>query len=236
MNTLCLSVTADGGLASLNFPVQRVINAGYAGRDQQAVLAHIAELQREGVAPPPAVPMFYPLSSSNVTTADQIEVCGGETSGEAEYVLLLHQREIFIAVGSDHTDRELERTSVLKSKQICANVLSPQVWRFGEVRQRWDSLLLRSWAREPHRQQDLLYQEAPLSTLLRPEDLLERVQSRLRSRAEDGVVIYSGTVPLKAGSPIYADHFRAELIDTELQRRLTCAYRVVRLDTMGSDM
>ncbi|NIQ18355.1 MAG: DUF2848 domain-containing protein, partial [Candidatus Aenigmarchaeota archaeon] len=78
--------------------------------------AHIEELRREGIPPPPSVPMLFPVLSHNITTAGQIQVVGSRTSGEAEFVLLLDGENIFVGVGSDHTDRDLERHSIMKSK------------------------------------------------------------------------------------------------------------------------
>src|SRR5947207_15097663 len=86
MNTLLLTVRSDNRSLPMQFAVRRVINAGYVGRDQATVRAHIEELQREGVPPPPAVPMLFPLPADTVTTADRIEVTSGQTSGEVEYV------------------------------------------------------------------------------------------------------------------------------------------------------
>src|SRR5262245_41307430 len=105
MNILSLTVRAEGRTVPLAFPVRRVINAGYVGRDQDAVRVHIEELRREGVPPPAAVPMLFPLPSDSVTTANRIEVGGGETSGEVEYALLLAGDAVYVGVGSDHTDR-----------------------------------------------------------------------------------------------------------------------------------
>ena len=45
-----------------------------------------------------------------------------------EYVLFVGEDDILVGVGSDHTDRVLERTSLAKSKQICKNVVSSRVW------------------------------------------------------------------------------------------------------------
>src|SRR5207244_4494611 len=84
LNKLVLIVEADGQSEPLFFQVRRVVNAGYVGRNRQAVEAHIEELRREGIPPPASVPALYPLSADNVTTAEEIEVLGHDTSGEVE--------------------------------------------------------------------------------------------------------------------------------------------------------
>lgn len=226
MNTLDLTLQDATGSTPLSFAVRRVINAGYVGRDQQAVRAHIEELAREGIPPPRSVPMLFPFLSSNLTTADCIEVIGGDTSGEVEYVLLLHQGEVFVGVGSDHTDRALERNDLIKSKQVCANVLSRDVWSYEDVRSHWDELELRSWVRASATDPEVLYQEARLGTILSAEALLELVRSRLRDGIEEGLVIFSGTVPLRTGQTIYGQSFRGELYNPQSGRRLSCGYRV----------
>src|SRR5262249_18271568 len=148
MNTLTLTVLAEDRSTPLRFVVRRVVNAGYVGRDQAAVRAHIDELAREGIPPPRPVPDFFLVGADRLTTKDQIEVLGKETSGEVEYVLLLDQGEVYVGVGSDHTDRALEQHSLTRSKQICSNVLSSQVWRYRDVKDRWDDLLLQSWVQK----------------------------------------------------------------------------------------
>jgi hypothetical protein len=222
MRNLELTVCDRAGNHPLLFPVRRVVNAGYVGRNQDAVRAHIEELAREGI------PLF-PFLSANLTTAGEIEVIGGTTSGEVEYVLLLDGGEIFVGVGSDHTDRALERDSIVKSKQICANVLSREVWRHDEVKPHWDDLVLRSWVRQTATDAEVLYQEARLATILSAEALLALVRSRVSDDRHDGMVIYSGTIPLKSGHTIYGETFRAELFDPVLGRSLSCVYRAVQL-------
>jgi hypothetical protein len=182
------------------------------------------------VPPPRSVPILFPVIADRLTTAERIEVIGGETSGEAEYVLLLTGGEVFVTVGSDHTDRALERQSIIKSKQICSNVMAPEVWRYRDVQDRWDVLLLQSWTRATAAEKDMLYQKAPLRAILSAEALLELVRARVKDRELDGLVIYSGTVPVVGGKLIYGEHFRAELHDPRTERTLRCAYRAVRLD------
>ena len=229
MTNLDLTVREAASSVPLRFPVRRVVNAGYVGRDQEAVRAHIEELAREGIPPPSAVPMLFPFLTAQLTTADRIEVIGGDTSGEVEYVLLLHQGETYVGVGSDHTDRALERDNLIKSKQICANVLSREVWRYQDVQPHWDDLQLRSWVRATAADPEVLYQEARLGAILSAETLLELVRSRIRDQQEEGLVIFSGTVPLRTGHTIYGESFRGELLDPRTGRNLSFAYHVERL-------
>jgi 4-hydroxyphenylacetate 3-monooxygenase len=83
-----LAVTVAGTGERLAFGPVRLVIGGYTGRDEAAVRAHIDELAAIGVPPPAAVPDFYELPAGLLTTSATIEVGSGNTSGEAEPVLL----------------------------------------------------------------------------------------------------------------------------------------------------
>ena len=82
-------------------------------------MEHIRELEEEGIKCPKSVPVLYQCSKEILTTSKVIEVIGQKTSGEVEYLILVHDNKYYIGVGSDHTDRELEAVSIHKSKQLC---------------------------------------------------------------------------------------------------------------------
>lgn len=230
MKVLELSVLSGQSMIPWKFSVKRMVNAGYVGRDVEAVKAHVEELSREGVPPPSSVPMVFPVLSHNITTAERIEVIGGKTSGEAEFVLLLDGEDIFVGIGSDHTDRDIERHSIVMSKQVCQNVLSPQLWRYDEVKKGWDDLVIQSWAEPAEGEDWVLYQKAPLKTIISAPELIQLVKSGLKDGQSDGMVIFSGTVPVLTKEMIFGSGFRAELIDPGLGRSLRCEYRVIILD------
>jgi len=217
----------------LSFGVERMVNAGYVGRDIAAVKAHIDELAREGVPKPAEIPMIFPISIRNLTTEGPIEVVGNRTSGEVEYVLLLAKDRIYVGVGSDHTDRQVEAYSIVKSKQICPNILSPIVWDYETVRDHWDELILRSWVKPVGSDQEILYQNARCGAIIRPEDILERIRSRIIDQQVEGLVVFSGTIPVITPEMVYGDYFRCELHDGIKNRRLTCEYKVERLQYLG---
>jgi hypothetical protein len=209
------------------------VNLGYVGRDLASVRAHIKELEREGIPAPPSVPIFFPILGDNVTTRNHIEVVSEKTSGEAEFVLLLAKDATYVGVGSDHTDRVLESKDMLNSKQICPNVLSKEVWDYQDVQGHWDNILIRSWVKPAQDEDEVLYQEASLATILAPPEIISLVKSKIPNGEYKGLVIFSGTVPVLAGKTIYGSHFRAALIDPLLQRSLACAYQIVKLDYLG---
>jgi hypothetical protein len=230
MKTMDLEVVSGNRLETIQFKVERMINAGYVGRDRQAVVDHIEELSKEGVPPPPSVPMIFPVLGHNITTADKIEVVGRKTSGEAEFALLLNSGGVFVAVGSDHTDRDIERHSIIKSKQVCPNVISKQVWNYDDVKSGWDDLILQSKVTKTDGHEAILYQKAPLESIISAAELMELVKSKMIDDMADGLVIFSGTLPVLTDEIIYGSHFRCELIDQRMDRFLACEYQINTLD------
>jgi hypothetical protein len=223
-----LTFQVQGTGETLSIRPRRVLMAGYTGRDQAAVQRHIDELREHGVPAPTRVPILFPATVDRLTMADEIEVLGDQTSGEAEFVLIYHQGRLYVAAGSDQTDRELEKTSITFAKQVCPNVLSRQVWPYADVRDRWDAIVLRARTRGrdgkagPERR----YQEGTLAEMLRPEDLERLVGERVGGELE-GTVIYSGTIPIRdEGGFAFGGAFTAELEDPATGRILRCAYRV----------
>jgi len=225
-----LTLISESGRTPLQFAVKRVVNLGFVGRDAAAVKAHMEELAREGVPPPPSVPMLFPVLRHNITTKTRIEVVSDKTSGEAEFVLLLARDDIYVGVGSDHTDRDLESLSMLNSKQVCPNVLSKEVWNYQDVKGHWDNILIHSWVRPEPDEDEILYQQAPLATILSPPDLINLVKSSIPDGEHNDLVIFSGTVPVLAGKTIYGSHFCCALTDPHLNGSLTCHYEIVKLD------
>ncbi|MBW2206749.1 MAG: DUF2848 family protein [Deltaproteobacteria bacterium] len=236
MTTLELHLQKKNKSAPVQFRVKKMINAGYVGRDTSAVKAHIDELQREGVSPPPSVPMIFPVLSQNITTSDRIEVLGNKTSGEAEYVLLLEGDRLYVGVGSDHTDRDLETYSIVHSKQVCHNVMSANIWDYSDIQDYWDELVIQSWVKTGVFEEEILYQKASLGTIISAEDLIALVRSRLRDGSSEGLVIFSGTVPILTSEMVYGDYFRSELIDSRTGASLTCEYSVQPMDYLKGEI
>jgi uncharacterized protein DUF2848 len=205
----------------MTYQVSELVIAGWTGRDQAALHKHIRELEEIGVKPPKTTPIFYRVAASLFTTAGEIEVSGPDTSGEVEFVLLKTENELRITVGSDHTDRKAEAIGVSLSKQLCAKPVSPQSWRYDEVKPHWERLVLRSWA------DGALYQEGPVTAMRAPEDLLQRFGG-LRS----GWAMFCGTLAAKGGIRPAAK-FAIELEDPVLGRKLRHEYAIKVLPVDG---
>lgn len=227
MGALTLTVTrADGAREPLLLEEPALVIAGYTGRDAAAVQRHIDELAAHGVEPPPAVPMLWPLPAYLLAVAgDGLEVPFATSCGEAEPVLIRTAAgELFVTVGSDQTDREVERASVLLSKLVCPKIVAAEAWPFAEVAAGWDGLRLRSLAG------GALYQDGPASLIRRPEELLALVDERAVA-AGRALVLFCGTVPLLDGAFRFDRSFAAELEDASRGRALRCAYSVTEVST-----
>jgi hypothetical protein len=198
--------------------VDTAVVAGWAGRDRAAVEDHIVELEALGVPRPSSVPVFYRVSASRLTTAPAIESTAA-SSGEVEAVLLRHRDRVWVGVGSDHTDREVESYGVAVSKQLCDKPIAEEFWAFDEVAGHWDDLILRSWVDD-----DVLYQEGGLDTLLPAAELNAQAVPPLAN----GTLMFCGTVPAIGGIRP-AGTFTYELEDPVLGRRIRAAYRTVEL-------
>jgi len=142
---------------------QELVIAGWTGRDEAALKKHIRELEEIGVRPPKTTPIFYRVSADLLTFASVIQVSGPDTSGEVEFVLMQTGSGLMVTVGSDHTDRKAETINVSLSKQLCAKPVSPQSWRYEEVKPHWEKPILRSYI--PEGGQKVLYQEGQVNAM-----------------------------------------------------------------------
>lgn len=221
---LALSIESRDGRAEATFPVERLVIAGWAGRDRAAMEHHIAELEALGVRRPTALPTFYRVAAARLTRAAAIETPGERSSGEAEAVLFARDGALFVGLGSDHTDRAAEAYDVTVSKQMCDKPVAGTVWPFAEVADHWDRLVLRSWTTVEGARR--LYQEGPVSGLLAPADLLWRYASD--GRLSDGTAMFCGTLPA-IGGIASGERFEAALEDPVLGRTIALAYDVVAL-------
>jgi hypothetical protein len=216
------AVGRDGRALVETVQVERVLLAGYTGRDRQSVMDHIHELEGLGVAPPPRVPMVYEVPPELVTQDERVVASGPETSGEVEFFLLEGRDGLLVGLGSDHTDRQQEAIDVAESKRLCAKVISRQVWRVADVRDHWDQIEIRAWATD-HGQRGL-YQQGRLDAFLALDDLLTEVRQAGYPDLRRSLV-FGGTIPALSGF-VYASRFEAELRDPVLDRQLALSYAI----------
>jgi uncharacterized protein DUF2848 len=201
--------------------VRDLVIAGWTGRDAEALEKHIRELAALGVTPPRSVPCFYRVSSALLTSAEIVDVVGAETSGEVEVVLFSLEDGLWVGVGSDHTDRRTEAFDISVSKQACPKPVGPQLWKYSEVADHWDQLLLRSYAVHGARRE--LYQEGKVTHLRSPEDLIRRYTDG--KALPPSTAMFCGTLPALTrvkGAPA----FEIQLEDPVLGRILRHRYKV----------
>jgi 4-hydroxyphenylacetate 3-monooxygenase len=198
--------------------------AGYTGRDAAAVQAHIDELAAIGVAPPPEVPMFYSVDAATMNSdAEYVDSSMSLTSGEVEPVYIRHAGVYYIGIGSDHTDRDLERTDIADSKRACPKPVSHEVIRVGSLADLEAFSLDDATARSTV--DGKLYQEGRLSGLRTPYEISTRLIDRLGLVDADNFVCLGGTVPLLDGAFTAGErwHIEIELADGT---RLAHEYRM----------
>ena len=206
--------------------IHRLVIAGWTGRNAEALEAHIRELEALGVPRPETTPIYLHLPVSLLTQANGIQVSGAETSGEAEPVLLNLGGQIWVGVGSDHTDRKVEAYDISVSKQVCAKPVAAKFWAFEEVKDHWDSIMLRSFAHEGGAR--TLYQEGELAGIRRPEDLLSQYAER-SGGLQPGGAMFCGTLAVH-GDLRFADAFTVELEDPVLRRTISHTYAIESLE------
>jgi hypothetical protein len=220
--SLVLTVNAKDGSHQLTFEAGRLVCCGWAGRDQAAVEAHIDELARIGVPRPTRVPTYMNFSTYLLTTESEMTVVSDKSSGEVECVLLCRGDKIWVTVGSDQTDRDIETKSIPASKQMCAKFVADACWPYDEAADHWDRLMLRCWVGRNGTR--TLYQEAPLASNLPPVELIRNLPD-VTFPPRDGVVLFSGTVATRSGL-VFGEAYELELEDPVLNRRISASYRV----------
>ena len=201
--------------------IAQVVIAGWTGRDKASVEKHISELAAIGVKRPRAVPMFYRVAASLLTTAREVEVVGENSSGEVEFVLVSAPDTLYVGVGSDHTDRKVETYGVTVSKQMCPKPAASELWPFADLDAHWDRLVLRSHVTRGGRR--LLYQEGEVSRMLAPRDLLERFSGS--AYLAPGTAMFCGTLAVR-GEIGGGERFEIELHDPVRNRSLRHEYAV----------
>ena len=206
--------------------VDRVVNLGFSGRDEAAVQAHIDEMLAHDAIPgaPDAVPQDYQLAPYTLLVdPGRVQVVGADTSGEAEYGLVVTGRDTYVVAASDQTDRVLERRGIQPAKQIAPNVVSRRAWRLDDVRDHWDDVALRAHVTVDGERRR--YQDTTLAELVPPERVLEVVRERY-GEPMAGTVALSGTVATVDGQLTPGERFEVALEDPVRERSLEVGYDV----------
>jgi hypothetical protein len=231
--TITLTLAVDGRERAV--ALDAVVVAGYTGRDRAAVDHHIAELAAAGVPPPATVPAYWRFPPWIASQAGDVVVTGARTSGEAELCLVVDRDDVWVTVGSDHTDRAVEAVDIGLSKHVCPKVVGRQAWALDAVADRLDALELRSWVPCPSGDgggdgdgpgHEVPYQDGTVGELVDPRSLLAGLPFARPRR----FALLTGTVATIGGLRP-APRFRAELRDPATGDALGLAYATTALDT-----
>jgi hypothetical protein len=144
------------------------------------------------------------------------------SSAEVEFVLFIDDDDLYVSIGSDHTDRELEKLDIPKAKQIANKVCSNHFWEYSTLKEHWDSITLKCWA--SRKGEKVLYQSGPVSQILSPEKILDAVRTRVPQSLRN-CVVFSGTMAGIDG--LYeSSHYWLQMTDPVLQRKIEFDYAV----------
>ena len=186
-----------------------VVVAGYTGRDRAAVEHHIEELARIGVPRPDSVPAYFPMPAGLLTTDRRLSVEGTRTSGEVEPVYIRHNGSWYLGVGSDHTDREREATSIQHAKACCPKPIGGVVAAISAdphaIDTGFDDIEVSSTL-DGH-----TYQSGYLSALRLPSDVLSGVLTHHDPAPEQDLVVFGGTIPVDDGEFRYGEKWSMSL-------------------------
>lgn len=200
---------------------------GYTGRSIGQTKEHIQELVDIGIPEPKEIPMLYPVRTSSLLQQGALEVLGEKTSGEVEIVLIFgdSEDEVYVTVGSDHTDRALEEVDINKSKQICDKPFASKAWNLKDIIEHWDSLELMSeifingsWQ---------LYQNDKASAILSYAEIRSFLKKKGIS-LKNGI-FFSGTVPLLDGFQ-YGSKFKMTFKDPVRNDEITMTYDIKNIE------
>lgn len=228
MIDLDVTISRSGADERRKLHVERLVIAGWTGRDPIARDKHIAELEELGIARPASTPIYYRASARRLTTAGRIECTGEDSSGEVEFVLIANGGKTFVGVGSDHTDRKVETYNITTSKQMCDKPIAPVLWPLDEIIGHWDHIVLRSYATIDGTR--VLYQEGNFSGMLPVEDLLAHGFDD--GMLPEGCAIFGGTFAAKGGIRP-ATRFDFEIDDPVRKRRIAHGYDIATLPVVG---
>jgi hypothetical protein len=220
------TVATDAGTVPMTLDLVRAYNLGFTIRDAEKMQRHLDECHRVGV-PIPQVsrpPLVMPISTWAVVTDDLVTVQRPMTSGEVEIATVVDDAgEVYVGVGSDHTDRALERLDIPWSKQVAPNVIAPTLWRWIDVAEHWDDVFMESWVVDAGER--VKYQEASVAEFWTPLEMLDGLRRSVNA-PEGAAAFLSGTVVSIEESLRFAEEWTLRLTDPVADRVIEHTYRV----------
>ena len=229
----------------LLFPIGSVSGARYASRDLKATRRELDEIlarDRRLTMATHTNPSIFRIGRYLLTQSFEFEVQGPLTGGEAEVVAIRLGDQLYITVGSDQCDRELDPLFPDKPKQMCPHPIATVAWPYDEVRDHWDSLRISS--RVVSGTYTIPLQDSDLAALVDLEYLLEMDEV---GRLADPMILYCGAAEFLESAletveenqlPEFTargvgDEFHLCLHDPILERTITHRYRA---KVLGDDL
>ena len=216
------------GSDNVAIEIDRLVIAGWTGRNMDAIEHHIEELAALGIPRPSTTPLFYRVAAETFVRGNTLTVLGPDGSGEVEPVVVSMADGLWVGIGSDHTDRKAEAQGIALSKQLCGKPVGDTLWRYDEVEGHWDDLVIRSWATIGGER--VLYQDSSISALRTPRDLIQRFSGA--DTLPVGTAMFCGT-PGAIGGVRPASRFEMEIHDPVMSRSLRHAYDIDELPVVS---
>ena len=219
-------IEKDGASSDKSMDFSRGYNLGFTMRDEAKMQAHLEECYKLGIKELicERPPLVMPISSWAVLTDTHIGVQRPKTSGEVEIVTIVDENdEIFVSVGSDHTDRSLETIDIPWSKQVAPNVVAPQMWRWNDVKDHWDDIHMESWVIDQG--ETVKYQEAMVNEFWTPAEMVQGLRDSV-VRVPGANILFSGTVVSIGEKLRFAESWTIKMTDPVLNRVIEHTYTV----------
>ena len=228
-------VVDAAGRHPLQLDVVRVYNLGFTIRDAAKMQAHLEEVYKHGLTELKIdrPPIIFPISVWATITDSEATVQYERTSGEVEIVTIDDGTgELYVTVGSDITERELETSNLVGqrnirwSKQVAPNVVAPTVWRWQDVAPHWDEITIHSTIVDGDRTVE--YQRAGVAEFWTPAEMRASIDGRVTPVA-GAKILFSGTVVSLDGELCFGRTVTMSLRDPVLGRTIEHTYRTVVL-------
>ena len=169
-----LNIESQSGVTTRRFEVGSVAGARFTARDVEGLRKQMDEqLAQEGHFSSATFtnPSIFRIARYLLTQDTEFEVQGTMTGGEGEVVAIRDGDEVFISVGSDQCDRELDPIFPDKPKQMCPHPVATTAWPYAEVWDHWDQLRIQSTVTTQGHAVPL--QDSPLDALVTLDYLLD---------------------------------------------------------------
>ncbi len=170
---ISIQVESLSGVETRTISIGSLAGARFSSRDTATMRQELDEMLSQDGQYSGATktnPSIFRIARYLLTQEETFEVQGFLTGGEAEVVAIRCDDELFISVGSDQCDRELDPLFPDKPKQMCPHPMATVAWPYAEVQDHWDQLQIYSEVTVgPHA---IPLQDSPLSTLVNLDYLL----------------------------------------------------------------